>query len=187
MDKALAETKRALELDPVSFTSNMFLAADYYCSRDYDHAIEQALRMIEVEPNQPDLHDWLASSYAMKGEYEKAAAEFEKELILQGKDDQAEDLRRAYSDDGFRGLLKVQIQLWSNPTITDDYDPGGVAGNYSFLGDRENAFLWLNKAYTDNEKVSGGNLLTVQLDPRLDNIRSDLRYKAFLRRMGFPQ
>ena len=187
MAEGLAENKRALELDPISFTSNMFLGKSYYWARDYDRAIEQILKMIEIEPNQPDLHNDLADSYWMKKEYDKAAGEYEKALVLQGKDDQAEALRRAYTNDGPRGLIKVQIQLSSKPAITDDYDPGGVAGNYSLLGDRENAFVWLNIAYTDNEKVGGGNLLPVQVDPFLDNIRSDPRYKAFLRRMGFPQ
>ena len=187
MEQSLAETKRAVELDPISFTSNMFLGRSYYWARDYDRATEQILKMIETEPNQPDLHGDLADSYLMKKEYDKAAAEYEKALALQGEDNQAEALRRAYPHDGVRGLLKVQIQLWSNPAITDDYDPGSVAGNYSLLGDRENAFLWLDIAYKDNEKVSGGNLLPVQVDPALDNIRSDPRYKAFLRRMGFPE
>ena len=188
MDQAIAETTRALELDPVSFTDTFMLAADYYYSRDYDRAIEQLMKMVEIEPNQPDLHNDLANSYAMKGEYDKAAAEFEKELMLQGKDDQAEDLRRAYAKEGFRGLLQAQIKLWNNPEKHEDYCPDQVAGNYALLGDKENAFLWLNKAYVDNDKVGcAGNLLPILVDPSYDNIRNDARYKAFLRRIGLPE
>lgn len=83
--------------------------------------------------------------------------------------------------------LKAQIQLWSDPEKPDDYDPYNAAGNYSMLGDKENAFLWLDKAYAVNDKLGGGNLLEIQVYPFLDNIRSDPRYKALLRRMRFPQ
>lgn len=165
------------------------LANDYYYSRDYTRAIEQGLKMIQVEPNHPELHSNVGDSYLMKGEYDKAAWEYEKALALQRKDDQAEGLRRAYAKGGFRGLLKAQIQLWSDPAKTEDYCPDVVAGNYAFLGDRESAFFWLDKAYADNDKVAGcaGNLLPVQVDPFLENIRPDPRYKAFLHRMGFPE
>jgi tetratricopeptide (TPR) repeat protein len=188
MAQALGEQKIAMELDPVSFTANHFLANSYYFSRDYDRSIEQRLKVIELEPNRPGQHDWLGDCYARKGEYDKAALEYERELRIEGEVNEAEALRRAYAKEGFRGLLKAQIRLWSDPEKPDDYSPSSVAGNYSLLGDRENAFLWLDRAYADNERMgaSNGGLVVIQIDPQLDNIRSDPRYKAFLRRMGFP-
>jgi tetratricopeptide (TPR) repeat protein len=188
MYQAIAEITRALELDPVSFTSNFMLAEDYYYSRDYDRAVEQLMKMVEIEPNQPDLHDALANSYVMKGEYDKAAREYEKTLALEDKDEQAGALRSAYAKHGFHGLLKAQIQLWNDPEKHEDYCPDQVAGNYALLGDKENAFLWLEKAYVDNDKVGcEGNLLPIKADPFLDNIRADPRYNAFLHRMGFQK
>jgi TolB-like protein/Tfp pilus assembly protein PilF len=183
-----AEQKRAVELDPVSYMANFFLANSYYFSRDYDHSIEQRLRLIELAPNRAGLHDLLGNAYVMKGEYDKAALEYEKSLVLAGENDQAETLRRAYSKEGLRGLLLAQIQQWTDPRRTDDYDPYDTAANYSVLGDRENAFLWLDRAYADNEKMgaNNGGLVIALIDPFLDNIRPDPRYKAFLRRMGFP-
>jgi TolB-like protein len=184
MDQSLAEIKLAVELDPISFIGNQFLGYDYYWSRDYDRAVEQLEKMIELEPNRPDLRDHLAASYAMKGESDKAALEYREVLRLEGKLDQAEAVRRAYANDGFRGLLKCQIRLWGDPKKADDYDPFEIAANYSLLGDRENAFLWLNRAYAEREKLGGG-MLTIQVDPAFDNIRSDPRYTTLLRRMGF--
>lgn len=183
MDEALAEQKRSLELDPLSFAGNLFVALDYYWLRDYDRAIKESLKILEVEPNQTELRTDLARSYVMKGEYDKAAGEFEKALILNGREKQAEGLRCAYAKDGLRGLLKAQIELWSHP---EDYDPDSVAQNYALLGDRENAFLWLDRAHADNDKLPNGNLLDTKVEPFLDNIRSDPRYNTFLRHMGFP-
>jgi serine/threonine protein kinase len=189
MAQSLSEQKIATELDPVSYMATWFLGNAYYFSRDYDHSIDQRLKLIELEPNRPDQHEWLGDCYARKGEYDKAAVEYERELRIEGESNAAEALRRAYAREGFRGLLKAQIQLWSDPEKPDDYSPTSVAENYSLLRDGENAFLWLDRAYTDNERMgaSNGGLLTVQIAPEFDNIRSDPRYKAFLRRMGFPQ
>lgn len=186
-EQGLAEMKRAFELDPVSFTSNKFLAEAYYNARDYDHTIEQLQKMVELQPNRPDLYDRLGDSYFLKGEYDKAAAVYEVQFRVSGKDKQADLLHRAYAKDGFRGLLKTQIQFWSNSESPDDYDPYDIAGNYSMLGDRGNAFLWLDKAYAEKDKLAGGNLLEIQVQPFFDNIRSDSRYEALRQRMGFPQ
>jgi serine/threonine-protein kinase len=189
MAQMVAEQKRAVELDPTSFIANHFLGNAYYFSRDYDRSIEQRLKIIEREPNRPWQHDGLANAYVMKGEYDKAGLEYEKELRLGGKATEAEALARAYAKEGLRGLLKAQIQQWSDPRRTDDYDPYDIAANYSFLGDRENAFLWLDRAYADHEKMgaSNGGLIVALIDPWLDNIRPDPRYKAFLRRMGISE
>lgn len=186
MDQALAEIERARELDPVSFTNNLFVALNYFWLRDYDRTIEESLKILETDPNQTELRNYLAKSYVMKREYDKAAKEFEKAFALAGKDYQAEALRGAYGKDGLRGLLKAQIELWSHPEKPDDYDPEDIAANYSMLGDREKALLWLDRAYADNDQIPNGNLLDLKVEPFLDNIRTDPRYNAFLRRMGFP-
>ncbi len=181
MEQGLAEVKRALELDPLSLTSNRFVGDTYYYLREYDRAIEQLLKAIELAPDDREIHSDLADCYLEKGDYDKAALEYQKALRLKAKDSQAEALGRAYANGGYRGLLKAQIGLWSDPKRTDDYDPYAVADNYSLLNDRGNAFLWLDKAY-----AKGDRMLPILVDPQLDNIRSDPRYKAFVRRMGLP-
>jgi eukaryotic-like serine/threonine-protein kinase len=181
LQQGLAEQKLVLEVDPVSFLGNTFLADTYMYLRDYDRAIELKQKMVEFEPNNPDLHNDLGGYYVLKHDYDKAALEFQKALRLKAKDSQAEALGRAYANGGYVGLLKAQIELWSDPKRTDDYDPGSVAENYSLLNDRENVFLWLDRAYT-----YGDRMLPILVEPKLDNIRSDPRYKAFLGRMGLP-
>ena len=187
MAQSLVEQKRAVELDPISLQANIFLANCYYFSRDYDRSIEQRLKVVELAPNRADPHDGLGNAYLMKGEFDKAALEFEKSLRLQGEANEAEALRRAYAAEGLRGLLKAQIEQWSDPTRTGDFEPYSVAQNYSFLGDAEDAFTWLDRAYVDNEKTNDGGVIVVRIDPFLDNIRSDPRYHAILRRMGFQE
>jgi eukaryotic-like serine/threonine-protein kinase len=186
MEQGLGEQKLALELDPVSVTANKFLGGAYYYSRDYDRAVEQQLKTMEFGPADPDLHDDLADSYLMRGEYDKAALEYERSLTLAGKSNWAKALNRAYTEGGVRGLLKTQIELWSDLKRHEDYDPDSVAKNYALLHDRENAFLWLDRAYADREKAHAGMLMDVAVNPQLDYVRSDPRYKALLVRLGFP-
>lgn len=178
MEQSVAEEKLALQVDPLSHMSNKFLAVAYYQSRDYEHAIEQTRKWLEVEPNAPDLHDDLATWYLTTGDYAKSESEYEKALTLKGRSEQAERLRRAYAKNGYQGLLQAQIELWSDPKRAEDYDPFSVAENYSLLGDRNRAFLWLDKSY------ESGALFVLKTDPQLDNIRSDPRFKALLQRVG---
>jgi serine/threonine-protein kinase len=182
MAQSLVEQKRAWELDPISLQANWLLGNAYYFSRDYDHAIEQRLKVIELAPNNVLYQDELGDAYLIKGEFDKAALEYEKSLRMQGKENLGEALRRAYAKEGVRGLLKAEIEQESNPG-TDDYSPYDVANMYSFLGDAENAFTWLDRVCAEHEKYSG--LIIVRIDPFLDNIRSDPRYHALLRRVGF--
>jgi DNA-binding winged helix-turn-helix (wHTH) protein/TolB-like protein/Flp pilus assembly protein TadD len=181
MEQSIAEEKLALQVDPLSHMSNKFLAIAYYHAHDYDRAIEQGRKMLEVEPDVPNLHDDLGAFYLLKGEYDKSALEYETAMTLEGRKDRAEALRRAYAKNGYRGMLKAQINFWNDPKRVDDYDPYSVAQNYALLGDLDNAFLWLDKAFGQS------TLVDIKMDPQLDNIRSDPRYRALLRRVGLPQ
>ena len=78
-------------------------------------------------------------------------------------------------------MLRAQIDWWNDPKRVEDYDPYSVAQNYALLGDLDHAFLWLDKSYGQS------TLVNIKMDPQLDNIRSDPRYKALLRRVGLPQ
>jgi hypothetical protein len=61
-------------------------------------------------------------------------------------------------------------------------DAAAVAESYSLLGDSDNAFVWLNKAYDPH-----AGLIYIKVEPKLDRLRSDPRYADLLRRMGLPQ
>ena len=81
-----------------------------------------------------------------------------------------------------KGLLRRQIELSSNPA-SPAYEPRSVAQCYVALGDKDNAFLWLNKAYDGREIL----LMNLKVDPSFAPLRSDPRYADLVRRIGFPQ
>jgi hypothetical protein len=62
-------------------------------------------------------------------------------------------------------------------------DPAEIAFDYADLGEKDKAFAWLEKAYAEKSN----NLTHIRMDPRMDNLRSDPRYVALLKKMGLPQ
>jgi hypothetical protein len=77
--------------------------------------------------------------------------------------------------------MKKRVELFQKRG-TSDYDPVNVAEGYASLGEKDKAFLWLERAYQEH-----GSLLFIKSEPAFDYLRSDARYAELLRRMGLPQ
>jgi hypothetical protein len=90
-------------------------------------------------------------------------------------------LGRAYSGQGWKGVLRKQIEVYQrhDPNI---YDPATVAASYAELGERDKAVFWLDKSYEEHQIP-----FYIKVEPTFDNVRSDPRYADLLRRMGLPQ
>jgi len=124
-------------------------------------------------------HGTLSNDYFRKSDYGAALKELQLNLTMDGQGDFSAALGKAYATGGWNGLLKKEIEFYAAPG--DNYDPGAVAAFYSVLGDKENAFLWLNKAYEDHA------LLFIKCTREFDNLRGDPRYAEMLRKMGLPE
>ena len=112
--------------------------------------------------------------------YDQAVPELMKGLRAEGNNEEATAIEDSYSRGGSRAMLTELIRFSKNPAILNA--PVTVAESYVLLGDKDEAFLWLNKA---SEARSG--LFFLKVDPVFDPIRSDARYADLLRRMGLPQ
>ena len=67
-------------------------------------------------------------------------------------------------------------------TEAPGYGPFGMIWAYAGLGDKERAFAYLERAY--QERV--GRMVWLNVDPLLDPLRSDSRFKDLVRRIGLP-
>ncbi len=179
LEEAKVEMAQALELDPVSLIINKNVGDPFYYTRQYDEAIDQYRKTLELDPNFFLARLWLGKSYEQKGMYKEAIAEFHK---AKSSDDNAMilgALGHVYAVSGNRGEAEKIINELKR--LSKRYvAPYHIATIYAGLQIKDEAFQWLERAYQGRDEW----LLYVEIDPRLDSIRSDLRFRDLLRRMN---
>jgi serine/threonine protein kinase/tetratricopeptide (TPR) repeat protein len=185
---AIAEGRRRVADDPLGLGPRLKLGTDYAWARRYDEAIAVYREAIEVHPDSSQAHELLADAYAGKGKHEETVEELKKALELSQLDDWAEELGRDLASLGWeraqRNLTHKRLtELLEVAKEGTAYVPAyQVATLYVALGDKENAFLWLDKAV--DERAPG--LVALGADPQWDALRADPRFAA-LRRRIVPQ
>ena len=180
--EAMDQARRGLELDPLSLYSNIQVAAVFAAQRDYDKAIAQAQKTLQIDANFGLAYQVLAQCYEANGMFDKSIEAEARELMLFGQSEGAMELKRVYATSGIKGVRQWSIKQKSDPS-KPGYNPTSVAGNYALLGDKDNAFVWLEKAY----KQRASELIFLKVNREWENLRSDPRYADLLRRIGFPQ
>jgi TolB-like protein/DNA-binding winged helix-turn-helix (wHTH) protein/Tfp pilus assembly protein PilF len=182
-DDALKEVKRAHELDPLSVIISTDIGFNYYYRHNYDEAINQLRTTLSVSPKFPLAHLWLGRAYQQKKMYSEAIDEFnETDAALPGWVVTIAGMGHAYGEWGHPAEAK-EVLMRLNKMAREKYvTPYGVALVYAGLGDKDQAFAWLNKA------VAGRShwLVWLNLDPRWDQIRSDPRFADLAKRVGLP-
>jgi len=182
-EAAIAEQKRALELDPLSLINNRILGLDFYYERNYDQAIEQEQLTLKMDPNFAFVHMQIGEGYLQKSMYKEGISECEKELLVSPRHPYAlSGLGYAYAVAG-RGADAQKIIDQLSAISDQKYVPAiSRVGVYVGLGNKEMAFDWLGKAYED--RSVGSSFVTIKLDPVYDPLRSDPRFADLLRRMN---
>jgi len=185
-DEAVPLGKRAVELDPLSLLMNMTPALIFYLARQYDRSVEVLQKIIEMEPNFPAAHSVLGNAYTQAGMYEQAMGEYQKVLELSKGATVVETAMKvvvahAYARWGKRSKAMKMLDAVTKANATGTcVSPYSVAGIYAALGQSEPAFEWLNKACEQHDL----QLVSLKVDPSLDGVRSDPRFKDLIRRIG---
>ena len=184
-DAGLAESRRAVELDPLSPEANTVLGFNLLFARRYDEAIRQLRSAVAVDPDYFWSHEYLGRALAQKGQWAEALAELRTARALPGSFVPEIDsaIGRAYADKGDRAeALKVLSQLEDNRRRS--FVPAyALAVVQAGLGDSDNAFRLLEESYSER----GLWMSWVGVDPDLDRLRSDPRFKTLLRKVGLPR
>jgi Tfp pilus assembly protein PilF len=185
-EEALTQFKRALEGDPLNLTFNANLAIGYRDARQYDPALDQFKKTIEIDPNYASAHENLANTYRDMGKYDLWLEEWRKAATLANDREElaiAEEADRVYTKSGFRAATSRIVELRKQSAQHRYVDPGWIAYNYAALGDKDQAFYWLEKAYSEKAE----SLQDIKVAKPMDPFRSDPRYIDLLKRMGLPQ
>jgi TolB-like protein/DNA-binding winged helix-turn-helix (wHTH) protein/Tfp pilus assembly protein PilF len=181
VDEAMAQHKRARELEPLSLIININMGEALYETRRYDQAIEQYRKTLEIDSNFALAHDDLADVFHSKGMYREAVAEWQKSLIARGDSGTAAAIGQAYSKAGYKGACQTILTYLTSPPNHSYSSPLSVAKIYAQLGETDRAFEWLAKAYQDRSS----DLVFFQVQPAFDNLRADPRYAELERTIGF--
>ncbi|MFC2165404.1 tetratricopeptide repeat protein [Acidobacteriota bacterium] len=181
MSEAIAAKNRASQLDPLSMIINTTIGWMYYFSRQYDEAIAQIKKVLEIDPNFVPAHFWIGQAYEQKGLYQEAVDEFKKAVTLSGESTYTlASLAHAYASAGekvrAREILS-QLRELSKDKYVSAYE---IAEVYISLGEIDSAFEWLQKAFEEKSRA----LVYLKVEPRLDPIRSDPRFKTLLNKMN---
>ncbi len=173
VEEAIAEMKRAQRLDPLSLIINAATGWMFYLARQYKQAIEECRKALELDPDFTSALWTIGQAYEQQGKYEEAIAMFEKAGT-------GRTLAHCYAVAGKRDrALKVlnELEELSKQGYVDPYDTALI---YSGLGESDQAFEWLEKAYKEHDS----RLLKLKVEPALDSLRSDPRFAALLKKMG---
>jgi tetratricopeptide (TPR) repeat protein len=177
--------KLALELDPVSSRSFVLSGFTYYYARQYDQALAQIKRARELSANSaetPEFSESLVSFllgmvYTEKHMYEEVAREFQKS----GNEPPAlGHLGNAYARAG--GVVEARAIISKlGQHAQEDVDVAyHTALVYAGLGEKDQAFAWLEKSFNARDK----GMTYLKIDPCLDPLRSDPRFEKLLQRVG---
>ena len=164
--EAMDQMRAALSLDPLSSIVNSNYAILLMDSRRFPEALAQFQKVLERDGNFQPAHHKLSHLYAMTGRFADAVNELEvtfpKPIPV--------------SPDA-KGYLQLNLQMPRTDKSTL------VAMAATLLGDRDQAFQYLDKAYANGD----GELLIDIRYPAFDPLRSDPRYKDLMRRLGLPE
>ena len=181
MDEGLSEVRLALKLDPLSRVINLNLSRILHFARQFDDAIKQCKKTIDMYPDYLIAHRRLGMSYAEKGMFDEAEAEFKKALAISENESETMSAR-AYAHAGAgrtedaRKVLDRLTELAKKSYVS----PYSLARIHIGLDQIDEAFECLEKTHQERH----GILTYLKVEPIFDRLRSDSRYADLLRRMG---
>ena len=175
------ETKKALEVDPLSSVMNMALGRVYYHARSYDQAITQLQKTVTLNPNFKMAYWFLGNAFLQKKMYPQAIDAYSKlplntsSLLLNG----ALLLGSAYSFSGNKIKAKEELTTISK----EDYfkiDPVLIAEFNISMGNFDEALTQLERGLS----MHSINMIGLKINPLLDPIRNEPRFKAVQKKMN---
>jgi TolB-like protein len=181
LPEAIAEVNLVLQLDPVSSRSFYSAGIVYYFAQQYDQALSQLQRAHVLEPHPPKYLFPFESGviYAEKGMYGKAVGEFQK---LGDQPHALGHMGNVYARMERVGEARATIFKLEEHVKKNGIGRYEIALVYAGLGEKDEAFTWLEKSYDARDK----GLTYLKIDPCMDPLRSDPRFARLVRRVGLP-
>jgi TolB-like protein/DNA-binding winged helix-turn-helix (wHTH) protein/Tfp pilus assembly protein PilF len=183
-EEAFVQVRQAMVLDPLSSSSASELGYIFYTARQYDQAIRAFQKALELEPDNVNAHVGLGWAYDGKKMYGEAIAELERAVNLTNRHELiVASLAKVLGDSGRKYEARKLLEELEERSKRRYISPCLLALVHIGLGERNQAIASLEQGYTDRDQW----MLYLKVDPHLDALRSDSRFKDLLRRVGLPQ
>lgn len=179
--ESVREIQQADALDPLDINLKAFVGTTLYWNRRYDEAIQQLNRVLEIQPDFAYAHNVRGRAYTEKAMYQKALADTRKAMALEGRPRTVSlgSLGYTYAKMGNRKeSLKILEQLKARHA-QGSAAAFHIATIYAALGDRDEAFVWLDKAWDQKDAF----LFVLKTGPMFDPLRSDPRFPPLLKKV----
>lgn len=183
-EESLVESKRALELEPLALVVGIHLGWHYLYARHYDEATEQFRKTLELDPAFPQSRRYAAWAFLQKGMHGEAIGALQAALNSRERAPEIQgELGYALAVAGRRAEALAIVEDLRRLSVGRYVSPFSVALVHAGLGDRDSAFAWLQKAYTERSDY----MPYLKLEPMLDGLRSDQRFADLVGRVGLRQ
>jgi len=181
LDRAMAEAKRAYELDPVSPIIHADLGGVSLAARRYDEAIQQLRATLEVDPEFYWAHRWLGMALELKGDTQGAIAEYKRAIELNDDPSTLAFLAHAYASIGRHEEARQLLAQLTEKAKTRYVQPYAFALVHLGLGEKDQALDWLEKAV----QGAGATFLNfIKTDAFFDPLRGDSRFEAVVQKVA---
>jgi tetratricopeptide (TPR) repeat protein len=180
-EQAIAESQRARELDPLSNIINTWVGSRYFFARQYDKAIEQYRNAVEMDPSFVPAHLVLGQAYEQKGMLLEASAELERAVSLSGGSPVY--VASLAHERGLAGRRTEAMKLLRD---LKEMARGRFVSAYDLalanlgVGEKDNVLALLGQAVEERAP----RVVFLGVEPRFDGLRSDVRFKKLLSRVG---
>jgi TolB-like protein/Tfp pilus assembly protein PilF len=187
-EQAVIQAQAAQQLDPASLYVNTRAGAAYFLAGQVEQAMASWQKALELDPGYPDASIELARSYVTRGLHQDAISALQKALTFTDREPLVLGaLAHAHARAGERAeALKLVSELKRLDERVGPQDRNiprfSFVWAYAGLGDKEQAFAWLEKAYQERRDL----MALLNIDPLVDPLRSDPRLQDLVRRVGLP-
>jgi TolB-like protein/DNA-binding SARP family transcriptional activator len=183
-NEGIVEAMRARELDPLSLPLNNALAGRLLAGGRYDEALQQARETLALDDHFAPAHQTLGWVYLHSGKPNEAIREFQNALALSGAADTdiQLDLGFAYAVSGRRDEARKTLAKFEQMHQQGLVPSASVAILYGALGESNEAFAWLEKAYQERDP----QLTYLKAGRRFEPLRKDPRFGELVGRVGLP-
>src|ERR1700722_4038216 len=179
-DEAVAAQRTSQELDP--FARPWALGYVLDCAGKYEEASSELRQRIEALPMDGSLHYELSQSLLIQGKEKESMEQFAEAVRLGGDEQLAAEVRIAFTQGGNLRVQEWRLAQLKQMARKQYVSPLEFASAYARLGQNDEVFQWLEKAYDDHVPL----LVRIQQDSDLNSLHGDPRYQNLVKRIGLP-